>query len=86
MKGKSDVDLVVFLSTYQSISSLQKSLPSILEKMKYYLGTYGGCTVHRSTLHAVQISVSCHANHTHEVDILPSVNILAKRMYRIKLL
>ncbi|XP_061177195.1 2'-5'-oligoadenylate synthase 1A-like [Saccostrea echinata] len=79
VKGKSDADLVVFLSNYDSISSLKQNLPEILKEVETYLGSYGDCTITGKTIHAVQISLSCHANHYHDVDILPTVNILAKQ-------
>ncbi|XP_062604692.1 2'-5'-oligoadenylate synthase 3-like [Saccostrea cucullata] len=78
VKGKSDADLVVFLSSFHSISQLYASLPSILQRMKLYLDKYGHCTIEKTTSHAVKVSLSCHAGHTHDVDILPSVNILSK--------
>ncbi|XP_062590762.1 2'-5'-oligoadenylate synthase 1A-like [Saccostrea cucullata] len=79
VKGKSDADLVVFLSKFRSIPDLRDSLPNILETMKLYLGSYGECIVEGVTSHAVKVSLSCHANHTHNVDILPSVNILNRK-------
>ncbi|XP_062590758.1 2'-5'-oligoadenylate synthase 1A-like isoform X2 [Saccostrea cucullata] len=80
VKGKSDADLVVFLSSFHSISKLHSTLPSILQRMKLYLGQHGHCTVEGTTRHAVKVSLSCHAGHTHDVDILPSVNILSKNL------
>ncbi|VDI07114.1 2'-5'-oligoadenylate synthetase [Mytilus galloprovincialis] len=76
VKGKSDVDLVVFLP-FDSIRSLQNKMDTVLNDMKTYL--HGGeCTIEGQTQHAVKVSVSCHQAHTHDVDILPSVNILDK--------
>ena len=43
--------------------------------MRQYLGTYGECDVTGTTRHAVQVSVHCHG-HSHDADILPSVDIL----------
>ncbi|XP_048768093.1 2'-5'-oligoadenylate synthase 1A-like [Ostrea edulis] len=76
VKGKSDADLVVFMARFHSISVLRDSLNRILDRMKLYLGTHAGCTVEGTTAHAVKVSLSCHAGHTHDVDILPSVNVL----------
>lgn len=53
--------------------------------MKVYLGTYGGCDVEGTTLHAVKVSVTCHG-HSHSVDILPSVDILRYGMLKLKYL
>nr|XP_022293878.1 2'-5'-oligoadenylate synthase 1A-like isoform X2 [Crassostrea virginica] len=75
VKGKSDADLVVFLANFHTISDLRVNLPSIFARMKRYLGEYGGCDVTGTTPHAVQVSVHCHG-HSHDADILPSVNIL----------
>lgn len=80
MKGKSDVDLVVFLP-FDSIKSLQNKMDSVLNDMKTYLHS-GECTIEGQTQHAVKVSVSCHQEHTHDVDILPSVNILDKCKYK----
>lgn len=71
----SDVDLVVFLANIQSISELDKKLRDIFVEMTLYLGRYGGCHVTGTTNHAVQVSVDCQ-DHSHDVDILPSVDIL----------
>ncbi|XP_078322334.1 2'-5'-oligoadenylate synthase 1A-like [Crassostrea virginica] len=43
--------------------------------MKLYLYKYGGCDITGTTPHAVQVSVHCHG-HSHNADILPSVDIL----------
>lgn len=75
VKGKSDADLVVFLANFRTMSNLRDNLKDILARMKVYLGTYGGCDVEDTTLHAVKVSVTCHG-HSHSVDILPSVDIL----------
>lgn len=75
VKGKSDADLVVFLANFRTMSNLRDSLRDILARMKEYLGTYGGCDVEGTTLHAVKVSVTCHG-HSHSVDILPSADIL----------
>lgn len=78
VKGKSDADLVVFLASYDTILELRGSMNDILDQMKYYLGKYGECIVEGTTAHAVKVSVNCHG-HSHDVDILPSVNILRKK-------
>ncbi|XP_078322344.1 2'-5'-oligoadenylate synthase 1A-like [Crassostrea virginica] len=75
VKGKSDADLVVFLARFHTVSELRQSLPSILDRMKLYLGRYGGCDVTGTSSYAVKVSVPCYG-HSHDVDILPSVNIL----------
>nr|XP_022293879.1 2'-5'-oligoadenylate synthase 1A-like [Crassostrea virginica] len=75
VKGKSDADLVVFLANFHTISELHPNLPNIFARMIQYLGTYGGCNVTGKTPHAVQVSVHCHG-HSHDADILPSVDIL----------
>lgn len=49
----------------------------ILDQMEYYLKKYGECIVEETTAHAVKVSITCHG-HSHDVDILPSVNILKK--------
>ncbi|VDI35290.1 2'-5'-oligoadenylate synthetase [Mytilus galloprovincialis] len=79
VKGKSDADLVVFLSNpkFDSIPVLQNQMNKILNNMELYL-RHGECTIEGQTPHAVKVSVSCHKEHTHDVDILPSVNILDK--------
>lgn len=84
MKGKSDADLVVFLAINDTISELQGSLNDILGRMKYYLGKYGECNVEGTTSHAVKVSVTCHG-HSHDVDILPSVDILRKSKISINI-
>lgn len=75
VKGKSDADLVVFLARYRTISELRGSLDSILNQMSLYLGKHDGCNIEGTTLHAVKVSVKCHG-HSHNVDILPSADIL----------
>lgn len=75
VKGKSDADLVVFLTSYRTIPHLRDNLRNILARMRDYLDTYGGCDVEETTLHAVKVSVTCHG-HSHSVDILPSADVL----------
>ncbi|CAC5400589.1 OAS [Mytilus coruscus] len=79
VKGKSDADLVVFLAdrNFDSIPYLQNHMDKVLNDMETYL-RHGKCTIEGKTFHAVKVSVSCHKEHTHDVDILPSVNILDK--------
>lgn len=48
--------------------------------MKKYL-EYGECRIDGQTAHAIKVSVSCHEGHSHDVDILPSVNILHKGIF-----
>lgn len=81
VKGKSDADLVVFLASYNNITELRGSMNDILDQMEYYLKKYGECIVEETTAHAVKVSVTCHG-HSHDVDILPSVNILKKKSRR----
>lgn len=78
VKGKSDADLVVFLASYDTISEVRGSMNDILGRMLCYLGHYGECNVEETTSHAVKVSVTCHG-HSHDVDILPSVDILKKK-------
>ena len=47
--------------------------------MKLYLGRYGGCVITGTMPKAVQVSVHCHG-HSHEADILPSVDLLKTSM------
>lgn len=79
VKGKSDADLVVFLTSYRTIPHLRDNLRNILARMRDYLDTYGGCDVEETTLHAVKVSVTCHG-HSHSVDILPSTDVLRYSM------
>lgn len=79
MKGKSDVDLVVFLAKLTTISELREKLNDIFDRMKLYLNKYAGCKVIGTTPYAVQVSVNCH-DHIHSVDILPSIDIIRKSM------
>ncbi|XP_078322331.1 2'-5'-oligoadenylate synthase 1A-like isoform X2 [Crassostrea virginica] len=78
VKGKSDADLVVFLANYRSIFDLSLHLRVIFAEMKLYLGRYGGCVITGTTRHALQVSVHCHG-HSHDADILPSVDILKRK-------
>ncbi|XP_078322343.1 inactive 2'-5'-oligoadenylate synthase 1B-like isoform X2 [Crassostrea virginica] len=75
VKGKSDADLVVFLATFHTVSELSQKLASILDTIKLYLFTYDECDITGTTSYAVKVSLSCD-DHSHNVDILPSVNIL----------
>lgn len=77
VKGKSDADLVVFLAKLSTMSDFLKHSEDILNQMKVYLKKHPKCHVVDTTLHAVQVSFSCHG-HDHSADILPSVDILAK--------
>lgn len=78
VKGKSDVDLVVFLAKLTTISELREKLNDIFDRMKLYLNKYAGCKVIGTTPYAVQVSVNCHG-HIHSVDILPSIDIIRKK-------
>lgn len=79
VKGKSDADLVVFLAKLSTMSDFLKHSEDILNRMKVYLDKHPKCYGVDKTLHAVQVSFSCHG-HDHSADILPSVDILAKSM------
>lgn len=48
--------------------------------MSLYLGKHDGCNIEGTTLHAVKVSVNCHG-HSHNVDILPSADILGYSMF-----
>lgn len=78
VKGKSDADLVVFLANFRSIPDLRRVMNRILDDMKSYLVNYRGLTPEETTMHAVKVSITCD-DHSHSVDILPSVNILKLR-------
>lgn len=73
--GKSDADLVVFLAEYHSISTLRSEIKRILDEMQEYFVKFGGCNLEEKTCHAVKLLITCN-DHTHSVDILPSVDIL----------
>ncbi|XP_056016122.1 2'-5'-oligoadenylate synthase 1A-like [Ostrea edulis] len=76
VKWKSDVDLVVFLVRFDSILELHQAIKDILDGMISSLNSKKDLTVERTNAHAVKVSLSCHAGHTHKVDILPRVNVL----------
>lgn len=73
--GKSDADLVVFLAEFHSISTLRSEIKRILDEMQEYFVKFGGCKLEGKTWHAVKLLITCN-DHTHSVDILPSVDIL----------
>lgn len=74
VKGKSDADLVVFLAEFHSISTLRSEIKRILDEMQEYFVKFGGCKLEGKTWHAVKLLITCN-DHTHSVDILPSVDI-----------
>lgn len=77
VKGKSDIDLTLMLANYKEVHVLSREMRAILELLEDYLGKYGGSVkILGKTRHSVQVELSCHANHTHSVDILPAVDIL----------
>ncbi|XP_062604693.1 2'-5'-oligoadenylate synthase 1-like [Saccostrea cucullata] len=76
---KSDADLVVFLVRLQTIPKLRREMLSVKEEMICYLGKEKNITVEGTTPYAVKVCLSCDSGHSHDVDILPSVDILKKK-------
>ncbi|KAK3577493.1 hypothetical protein CHS0354_026447 [Potamilus streckersoni] len=76
IRDKSDIDLVLFLSDYHTVKSVKADMTQLLSTLENYLGRYGGCRVVGSTRFSIQVDVSCHALHEHNVDILPACDIL----------
>ena len=75
VKGMSDTNLVVFLTRFHTVSELRQRLPNILDRMEMYLDRYDGCDVTGTSSYAVKVFVPCYG-HSHDLVILPSVNIL----------
>ncbi|XP_046556577.1 2'-5'-oligoadenylate synthase 1A-like [Haliotis rubra] len=80
--GKSDVDLVVFVNNIKSVEDLSMEMPNLLNILEDALNSkwtdFAGCLEqgNRSD-RGLQYNLSCgESNHVHDVDILPSFNIL----------
>ncbi|KAL3868663.1 hypothetical protein ACJMK2_041441 [Sinanodonta woodiana] len=76
VRDKSDIDLVLFLSDYPTVKSVKADMSELIATLKKYLGQYGGCRIVGTTRFSVQVDVSCHASHTHDVDILPACDVI----------
>lgn len=85
VKGKLDVDFVVFLVNFCIMLNLWDNLKDILVWMKVYFGIYGGCDVEGIILYVVKVFVICYG-YFYSVDILLSVDILRYGMLKFKYL
>lgn len=75
VKGKSDIDLVIFLRNYSDVRTLRRNLSSHLKTLKDRLESYNKIRVVGETLFAVQVEMPCQAGYIHSVDVLPSVDL-----------
>lgn len=77
MKGRADIDLVIMLNEYNNVDGLMREMNEVLRQLRSHLEKID-VKHQKTTRYSVQIQITCRAGHTHDVDILPTVDFLAQ--------
>lgn len=74
LKGRSDIDLILMLTSFTDVGVLMENMDTLLETLKTSLAEYNNVKIQTVTRYSVQIQFSCHSDHIHDIDLLLAVD------------
>lgn len=88
VNGRSDIDLVMMLNDFSSVSTLMTNMPSVLSDLREFVETNTRARPQNPTRFSVPAVVVCDSGHEHDVDILPAVDLIGlgkkpKQIYKL---
>lgn len=75
VKGRSDIDLVLMLNEYERVGDLMRDMDDVLKSLQRYIEHNTSARHQKTTRYSVQVELKCHSGHSHDVDVLPTVDL-----------